>query len=72
MITAILVVLGIFCLLGVGLKIVGVLLGALLWIFVEIPLALIFFILGVVLCMTIILIPIGMVFFKIGAKIIIP
>lgn len=53
-------------LLWVGFKITGALLSAVFWLLVRVPLALILWAVGILLCCTILLIPIGKWVFKMG------
>ena len=55
-----------------GITITGAVLTALIWLFIKIPIALIFMILGITCCITIVLIPVGLWFFKTGCRLIIP
>ena len=54
----------IFGIIGVGFRITGALLAGFAWAFIRLPLALMFGTLGVACCATILLIPIGLIFFK--------
>lgn len=55
-----------------GFKITGALLATFIWLFIEIPLALLTFLLGLVFCCTIILLPLGMGCFKLGSRLLMP
>ena len=57
-------------LLWVGFKITGALLSACFWLFIKVPIALVLGLLGVVLCCTLILIPIGAKLIKLALKVI--
>lgn len=57
---------------GIGLKITGLLLGALIWACVKLPIACILFAIGIVCCCTIILIPAGIGLFKSAAAVLFP
>ena len=59
-------------LLWIGFTITGGLLLTGFWLFVKVPLALILFFLAVIFCLTIILIPLGIVLFKVGLRLLIP
>lgn len=59
-------------LLWIGFTITGGLLLTGLWLFLKVPLALILFFLAVIFCITIILIPLGIVCFKAGLRLLIP
>lgn len=59
-------------LLWVGFHLTGALLSACAWLFIEVPLAVCSWGIGIVLCCTIILIPLGVRFFKTGFKLLIP
>lgn len=59
-------------LLWIGFTITGGLLLTGFWLFVKVPLALILFFLAVIFCLTIILIPLGIVLFKAGLRLLIP
>lgn len=58
--------------LWIGFKLTGALLSACLWLFLSVPLGFGFLGIGLVLCCTIILIPIGKWFLKTGLKLVIP
>ncbi|MBR2402819.1 MAG: hypothetical protein IKB01_08660 [Lachnospiraceae bacterium] len=53
----------------IGFHITGALLSAAIWLFIRLPLALIIGCLGLVLCITIVLIPLGIKCFKLAFKI---
>ena len=59
-------------LLWIGFTITGGLLLTGFWLFIKVPLALILFFLAVIFCLTIILIPLGSVLFKVGLRLLIP
>ena len=59
-------------LLWIGFTITGGLLLTGFWLFVKVPLALILFFLAVIFCLTISLIPLGIVLFKAGLRLLIP
>ena len=59
-------------LLWIGFTITGGLLLTGFWLFIKVPLALILFFLAVIFCLTIILIPLGIVLFKVGLRLLIP
>lgn len=59
-------------LLWIGFKLTGTLLVALIWLCIRLPLALISFIAGAVCCCTLILIPVGIILFKIGLRFMVP
>ncbi len=70
---SILFVLVILCVLfWIGLKVTGALLAAAVWLFIKVPLAIFFCALGLVLCCTLILIPIGVKCLKLGVKLFLP
>jgi hypothetical protein len=52
-----------------GFKITGAMLAAAIWITIKLPLAIIFGCLGIVCCVTILLIPVGGKCFKLAGKI---
>ena len=58
--------------LWLGFKLTGALLAACIWLFIEVPLAFCAWTIGLVLCCTIILIPVGLWFFKTGFKLLVP
>ena len=58
--------------LWIGFKLTGALLSACLWLFVAVPLGFGLLGLGLLLCCTIILFPIGKWFLKTGLKLVIP
>lgn len=58
--------------LWIGFKLTGALLSAAVWLFIRIPLALAAFVLGLVLCCTIILIPAGICLVKAGIRLALP
>lgn len=55
----------------IGLGITGAILATMIWLFIKIPLMLVTWSIGLVLCCTIIMIPIGLWFFKTGLKLVI-
>ena len=55
-------------LLGLAFKLTG----AVLWVFIFLPIALVLWALAVVCCCTLILIPVGVFLFKAGMKLLIP
>lgn len=59
-------------LLWLAFTLTGGILMAACWLFIKLPLSLICFVLAVVFCLTLILIPLGIVFFKIGFRLLIP
>lgn len=42
------------------------------WLFIKIPLAIMLFLLGLILCLTLILLPLGILCFRAGFKLLIP
>lgn len=58
--------------LWVGFKLTGAVLMAVLWLFVKVPIGLIAFMIGIICCCTLILIPVGICLFKVGVSLIIP
>ena len=42
------------------------------WLFIKVPLAILLFFLGMILCLTIILLPLGILCFRAGFKLLIP
>lgn len=60
------------CMLGIGFKLTGALLSACIWLFIEVPLAAVAWVIGSLCCCTIILIPAGIGLFKTGFKLLIP
>lgn len=58
--------------LWLGFTLTGAVLAAIIWLFIRLPLALTAWVIGLVLCCTIILIPLGILFFKGGLKLIVP
>lgn len=58
--------------LWIGIKLTGALLSAAIWLFIKIPLALAAFVLGVVFCCTILLIPVGACLVKAGVRLALP
>lgn len=58
--------------LWIGFKLTGALLSAAIWLLIKIPLAMVFLVLGLVFCCTIILIPVGLCFLKLGIRFFVP
>lgn len=58
--------------LGIGFKITGALLSACIWLFIVVPLAAVIWVLGIICCCTIILIPVGIGLFKAGFRLLVP
>ena len=58
--------------LWLGFKLTGAVLMAGVWLFVEVPLSLLALAIGLACCCTVILIPVGMWFFKVGLRLLIP
>lgn len=58
--------------LWIGYKITGVLLRALIWLVIELPIALILWCFALICCCTIILIPVGIKIFGAGLRVLIP
>lgn len=56
-------------LLWLGFHLTGALLSALFWLFVRLPLALLVFCLGIALCATLLLIPLGLKCFRLALEI---
>ena len=59
-------------LLSIGFRLTGALLGAVFWSVIQVPIAITAMAIGLVLCCTIILIPIGIGCMKAGFKLLIP
>lgn len=57
---------------GVAFKLTGALLKAFFWLFICLPVGLILWVLGILCCCTLLLIPVGIILFKAGAHVIIP
>lgn len=72
MITLIVTLFIIMVLLRIGWMLTGMLLGTLIWVCFRLPIGLVLLLLGVLLCCTLILIPIGKVLIKWGVAMIIP
>lgn len=72
MITAILTLLIVCFLFWLGYKITGALISAIIWICVKLPLGIILITLGILLCITILGIPLGKALCSSGFKLIIP
>ncbi len=72
MITFMIILTIIVLMLWIGFKLTGALLAGCFWLFIKIPLALVFLVLGLLCCCTIILIPVGLFFFKAGIRFMIP
>ena len=58
--------------LWLGFKLTGALLSACVWLFISVPLGFGAMGVGLVLCLTIILMPLGLWFFKTGFKLLLP
>lgn len=56
----------------IGYKITGVLLRALIWLLIELPIALIMWCFALICCCTVILIPVGIKIFSVGFRVLIP
>lgn len=72
MITAIICFIILSALFGLAFKITGALLKAILWLCIFLPVGLALLGLGIACCCTLILIPVGIILFKAGARVIIP
>lgn len=72
MITFVLVLSLICILLGLGFSIAGIVLGTVFWVAFKLPFAIICFVLGILCCCTLILIPLGIALFGLGIKVLIP
>ena len=59
-------------LLGIGFRLTGALICAVFWSLIEVPLGLAAMLLGIVLCFTIILLPLGIGCMKTGVKLLVP
>ena len=59
-------------LLSIGFRLTGALLTAIFWLVIQIPLAIVAMAIGLALCCTILLIPIGIVCLKAGFKLLVP
>ena len=59
-------------LVGIGFRLTGALLAAVFWTVIEIPLGLVVMIIGLALCCTIILLPLGIGCMKAGVRLIVP
>lgn len=59
-------------LLVIGFKITGALFAILLWVVIKLPLAILLWVIGIVCCCTILLIPLGVGCFKSGLRLVIP
>lgn len=59
-------------LVGIGFRLTGALLAAVFWTVIEIPLGLVAMIIGLALCCTIILLPLGIGCMKAGVRLIVP
>ena len=59
-------------LVGIGFRLTGALLAAVFWTVIEIPLGLVAMIIGMALCCTIILLPLGIGCMKAGVRLIVP
>ena len=58
--------------LWIGFKVTGVFLTAIIWLCIKIPLALMMWMIGLICCCTLILIPVGIGLFKAGLFLMIP
>lgn len=56
----------------IGFKLTDTLLALCLWLFIQVPLGVLTWIVGLFLCCTIILIPLGLRLFKTGFKLLVP
>lgn len=72
MITFIVCLIILTALFGIAFKLTGAFLKAILWLCVCLPIGLVLWALGIACCVTLILIPVGIMLFKAGAHIIIP
>lgn len=61
-----------WCLLWIGFNLTGALLSACVWLFISVPLGAIACGMGIVCCLTIILIPVGLWLLKAGFRLMIP
>ena len=61
-----------WCMLWIGFKLTGAIFAACIWLFIEVPLSFVVWAIGLVCCCTIILIPVGLWFFKLGLRMLIP
>ena len=59
-------------LVGIGFRLTGALLAAVFWTVIEIPIGLVAMIIGLALCCTIILLPLGHGCMKAGVRLIVP
>ena len=59
-------------LVGIGFRLTGALLATVFWTVIEIPLGLVAMIIGLALCCTIILLPLGIGCMKAGVRLIVP
>lgn len=59
-------------LLSIGFRLTGALIGAIFWLAIQIPLAIVAMALGLAFCCTILLLPLGILCFKAGFKLLIP
>ena len=59
-------------LVGIGFRLTGALLAAVFWTVIEIPIGLVAMIIGLALCCTIILLPLGLGCMKAGVRLIVP
>lgn len=57
---------------GIGFSITGLLIGTVFWVAVRLPLSIMCFAVGLVCCVTIILIPLGILLFKLGIRLLLP
>ncbi len=58
--------------LWLGFKVTGALFAACFWLFIEVPLSLAMWAIGLACCCTLILIPVGLWLFKNGFKLLVP
>ena len=72
MITLIISLFIISILFGVAIRITGALAKALMWMCIFLPIGLVLWGLGIACCCTLILLPVGIMLFKAGARVIIP
>lgn len=72
MITAIICLIGLMMLFGIGFKLTGALLSALLWLLLWLPLALVLITFGIIICCTVLLIPAGIWLIRSGIRLMMP
>lgn len=70
MITIILFLIVVFLLFGLAFKITGLFIKSLLWLCILLPMGIMLWAIGLVFCCTILLIPVGILLFKAGARMI--